>query len=103
VTQTAARLLTTGVHPLGVGVAVRGGVGVDHPDDPALEDHRVGVGVVVEERGHLVEALTDVAQVQDARLVGDEVRDQGIDVAEAEGERRPPQPRLPMETPASPV
>ena len=79
--------------PLGVRIAVGRRVAVDHVDDPSLMEHRVRIGVEAQEGRQLLDPLPDVADVDDPRVFGDEVRDQGLEFAEPEGERYPPHQR----------
>ncbi len=86
VVEAAARGQLVGVGALGVRIHRTGRVRVEHVLDPPVDDHRVRVRVPVQEGGQDRHALLDVPDVHDPALVGDEVRDQRLQLAEAQGE-----------------
>ena len=75
-----------GVDVLGVGVVVAGGVGVENPVDLAVGKNRIGIGVVAQEGCRLLGHLGDVADEHQPRLVGHQVGDEKVEIAEADGE-----------------
>ena len=74
---------------LGVRVAARRGVGVDDPQDPPVDDHRVRVAVVGEERRQLRQPVADVADPEHLRRVVDRAGAEHVVVEEGQRERRP--------------
>ena len=94
VVQAARRRQLVGVGHLRVRVAGRRRVQVDHPLDPPVDQHRVRVGVGIEERRQLRHPLDHVPHVDDPGVVGHEVGDQRVEVAEAQRERRPAHQRV---------
>ncbi len=80
------------VEALRVRVLVARRVAVEHPDQPTVRDHRVRVGVVVQERRGLLDPVEDVAQVQHLGLRRDLARDQDVEVVEPQRERGAAQP-----------
>ena len=71
---------------LGVGEAVRGGVAVDDVDNPTISQHRIGIGIEVQERCQLLHPFPHVAHVHDLRVLSNEVGDQRLNLPEAQGE-----------------
>ena len=74
---------------LGIRIPIGGGVAVHHVEDPTVDQDRVRVGVEEQERGQLLNPVPHVAHVEDPRVRRHEVGDQGLQLAEAQGERRP--------------
>ena len=73
---------------LRVGIAIAGRVGVLDPEQPALVDRQVRIGVVVEERRDQADALGDAAVIEDAALGGQIVRQQRLHRSEAQREQQ---------------
>ena len=71
---------------LGVRHRRQGGVAVDDPLDPAVDDRRVGAGVRGQPRGDLLHALAGVTLVDDLRLWPDAVRQEDVDLLVPGGE-----------------
>jgi len=67
----------------------------------AVHEHGVGLSVVIQEGRRLLGHLLDVAHEHDARLRGDEVRDQEVEVPEPQREREPAKEAA-MATPPGP-
>ena len=88
VEAAGTRQLTRGCE-LGIRVPVGGRVAVHHVEDPAIDQHRVRVGVKEQERRQLLDTLPHVTHVEDPRVRRHEVGDQGLQLAEAQSERRP--------------
>ena len=79
------------------------GVAVEDPDRLVAEHHRVRVGVELEERRELLDPGADVALHEDLGLRGDLARDQRVEAAEPERERRARRTKFDSLTPSLPL
>ena len=86
--QPAVRRQVAHVRSLAVGIPVAGGVGVHDVEHPPVGDHRIGIGVQLQERGQVLHSEAQIPIEDDPGIVLNETGDQRVDVAKAQGECR---------------
>ena len=65
--------------PLGVGIVVRGGVGVEDPLERAVvREHQIGIAIEPEERQRRLRPVHDVPVVEHPAVVGDVLREEDL-------------------------
>ena len=84
-------LLLADLDLLGVRERVARGVAVRHELDASSDHGHLGTVLPVQERRQRAQAVPDVTVQHQARVAGERLRQQHVELAEAERERRPPE------------